>query len=42
MGDFSKYKIVRKAMYRSGGMNTFKSIVGNLNQYNNIKKILYV
>lgn len=31
MGNFSKYKIVRKSMYRSSGMNTFKSIVGSAN-----------
>lgn len=31
MGNFSKYKIIRKPMYRSSGMNTFKSIVNSAN-----------
>ena len=31
MGNFSKYKIIRKAIYRSSGMNTFKSIVNSAN-----------
>ena len=31
MNNFSKYKIIRRAMYRSSGMGTFKSIVGSAN-----------
>ena len=31
MSNFSKYKIIRRAMYRSSGMGTFKSIVSSAN-----------
>ena len=31
MSSFSKYKIIRRAMYRSSGMGTFKNIVGSAN-----------
>jgi len=31
MGNFSKYKIIRKPMYRSSGINTFKNIVNSAN-----------
>ena len=31
MGNFSKYKIIRKAMYRGSGMSTFKNIVNSAN-----------
>jgi len=31
MSNFSKYKIIRRAMYRGSGIGTFKSIVGSAN-----------
>lgn len=31
MSSFSQYKIIRRGMYRSSGMNTFKNIVNNAN-----------